>query len=105
MTSIDDLLTGIRDKSAGELIKSDDWDALVAALDALTARVDALVLGSSTVHADPGDDLQEAIDALPAEGGEVSLAAGDFELAQPVTATDRRRIHISGAGAATVVRS
>jgi hypothetical protein len=105
MTSIDDLLTGIRDKSAGELIKSDDWDALVAALDALTARVDALVMSSSTVHADPGDDLQEAVDALPAEGGELSLAAGEFELGQPVSATGRQRILISGAGAATVIRS
>ena len=105
MTSTDDLLSGLRDKSAGELIKSGDWDALVAAVDALTARVDALVLSSSTVHADPGDDLQAAIDALPPDGGELSLAAGQFELAQPVTATDRQRILISGAGRATVIRS
>ena len=38
--------------------------------------------GSCTVSAAPGDDLQAAVDSLPAEGGELCLAAGALRAAR-----------------------
>ncbi len=61
--------------------------------------------GSCTVSAAPGDDLQAAIDSLPAGGGQVCLAAGLYELAVPLTLAARQRVVVSGAGAASVLRA
>ncbi|GAA0712512.1 hypothetical protein Drose_13580 [Dactylosporangium roseum] len=57
-----------------------------------------------TVTAFPGDDLQAAVNALPAAGGELCLAAGEY----PVHATvqiKRPRVTVTGVGPATVIRS
>ncbi len=61
--------------------------------------------GSCTVVAGPGDDLQAAVDALPASGGELCLAAGVYLLDQPVELHRRRRILVTGAGPATILRA
>jgi hypothetical protein len=61
--------------------------------------------GSCTVSAAPGDDLQAAVDALPAEGGELCLAAGLYALPAPVMLAGRQRVVVSGAGSATVLRA
>jgi hypothetical protein len=60
--------------------------------------------GACTVVARPGDDLQEAIAALPEEGGKLCLAAGTFELGRTVVVRGGRRIAIAGTGPATIVR-
>ena len=59
--------------------------------------------GACTVSVKPGDDLQAALDSLPAGGGELCLAAGLYLLAQPLTAIKRERIVINGAGPSTIV--
>ena len=56
-TTLSDLADRIGNKIAGQLVRSEDWDMLVDAVDATNARIDALVQSSCTVHADPGDDL------------------------------------------------
>ena len=61
--------------------------------------------GSCTVSVKPGDDLQQAVDAIPPEGGELCLAAGVYELAAPLRIKDRRRIVFHGAGPATILRA
>jgi hypothetical protein len=61
--------------------------------------------GSCTVSAAPGDDLQAAVDSLPAEGGQLCLAAGLYVLPAPVKLAGRSRVVVSGAGAATVLRA
>ncbi len=61
--------------------------------------------GACTVSVKPGDDLQAALDSLPAGGGELCLAAGLYQLEKPLTATNRERIVINGAGPATIVSS
>lgn len=61
--------------------------------------------GSCTVTAKPGDDLQAAVDSLPADGGELCLAAGLYPLGMPLTVKGRRRIVICGAGPATILRA
>jgi hypothetical protein len=61
--------------------------------------------GSCTVSAVPGDDLQAAVDSLPASGGELCLAAGLYSLPAPVRIAARRRVVVSGAGPATVLRA
>jgi Family of unknown function (DUF6519) len=61
--------------------------------------------GSCTVTAQPGDDLQAAVDKLPPEGGELCLAAGVYPLAAPVLLNSRKRIVATGAGSATVIRA
>jgi hypothetical protein len=61
--------------------------------------------GSCTVSAAPGDDLQVAVDSLPAEGGQLCLAAGLYVLPAPVKLAGRSRVVVSGAGAATVLRA
>ena len=99
-----DLVEKIGNKVPGQLVRSEDWDMLVAAVDATNTRIDELVQSSATVHADPGDDLGQAIAALPESGGELDLAAGVFSLAETVRVADRRRIVVTGAGPATVLR-
>ena len=59
--------------------------------------------GACTVSVKPGDDLQAALDSLPAGGGEWCLAAGLYPLAKPLAATNRERIVINGVGPATIV--
>jgi Family of unknown function (DUF6519) len=54
-----------------------------------------------TVCVAQGDNLQTAIDSLPAQGGQLCLAAGTWLLAAPVLVRSRKRIVISGAGPAT----
>ncbi len=113
--SLDDLK-----RNSGDLLKGVDWNDLLAAVaqgdadlravlqskvDELTARIDAVVEGTATVHADPGDDLAKALESLPARGGELALSAGVYELDAPLVIGDRRRIVISGAGPATIVRA
>jgi hypothetical protein len=61
--------------------------------------------GSCTVSAAPGEDLQAAVDSLPAEGGELCLAAGLYALPAPVMLAGRQRVVVSGAGSATVLRA
>jgi hypothetical protein len=61
--------------------------------------------GVCTVTVFPGDDLQAAVDSLPAEGGEVCLAAGLFPVRDPVRVTGRHRVVITGVGPASVVRA
>lgn len=48
--------------------------------------------------------IQAAIDALPAEGGEVVLPAGKFEISQPLFVTGED-IRLRGAGAATHIHN
>ncbi|MEW2382839.1 DUF6519 domain-containing protein [Micromonospora sp. NPDC047707] len=59
--------------------------------------------GTCTVTAFPGDDLQAALDALPATGGELCLAAGTFRVGAPLTVTGKQRVVITGIGPATVL--
>jgi hypothetical protein len=61
--------------------------------------------GSCTVSAAPGDDLQAAVDSLPAEGGQLCLAAGLYALSAPLIVAGRSRVVVSGAGAASVLRA
>ncbi|HEY8843199.1 MAG TPA: hypothetical protein VIM23_04780 [Gaiellaceae bacterium] len=61
--------------------------------------------GACTVSVKPGDDLQAALDSLPAGGGELCLAAGVYLLPKPLTATKRERIVINGSGPASIVRA
>jgi hypothetical protein len=61
--------------------------------------------GSCTVSVRPGDDLQAAVDSLPAGGGELCMAAGVYALAAPLLLKGRKRIVITGAGPATIVRA
>jgi hypothetical protein len=98
------LVERIGNKIPGQLVRSEDWDMLVEAVDATNTRIDELVQSSCTVHADPGDDLQQAIAALPETGGELCLSAGVFSLADAVRVTNRRRVVVNGAGPATVLR-
>jgi hypothetical protein len=104
VTTLTDLVEKIGNKVPGQLVRSEDWDMLVAAVDATNTRIDELVQSSATVHADPGDDLGQAIAALPESGGELSLAAGVFSLPDTLRVTDRRRIVVTGAGPATILR-
>jgi Bacterial Ig-like domain (group 1)/PASTA domain len=101
---VSDLVERIGNKIPGQLVRSEDWDMLVEAVDATNTRIDDLVQSSCTVHADPGDDLQQAIAALPETGGELCLSAGVFSLAATVLVKDRRRVVVNGAGPATVLR-
>ncbi len=65
-------------------------------------RLDA---GSCTVSVRPGDDLQVAVDSLPVGGGELCMAAGVYALDTPLLVKGRKRIVITGAGPATIVRA
>ncbi len=58
-----------------------------------------------TVVVRPGDDLQAAVDSLPAAGGEVCLSAGTFDVSAPVLIANRSRVRITGVGPATIVRA
>jgi hypothetical protein len=69
----------------------------------LVGRKDGM--GVCTVVAQPGDDLQAAFDSLPADGGEVCLAAGLYPLRQPVVVRHRQRVVVTGVGPAAVVRA
>ncbi|NES13783.1 MULTISPECIES: DUF6519 domain-containing protein [Micromonospora] len=59
--------------------------------------------GTCTVTAFPGDDLQAALDALPATGGELCLAAGTYRVTAPLTVKDKQRVVVTGVGPATVL--
>jgi hypothetical protein len=69
-----------------------------------TSLVDIdLDAGACTVSVKPGDDLQAAVDSLPAGGGELCLAAGVYPLRAPVRIAKRERIVINGAGPASII--
>jgi hypothetical protein len=104
VATLTDLVEKIGNKIPGQLVRSEDWDVLVEAVDATNTRIDELVQSSCTVHADPGDDLAQAIAALPDTGGELCLSAGVFSLADTVHVKSRRRVVVNGAGPATVLR-
>jgi len=61
--------------------------------------------GACTVSVKPGDDLQAAVDRLPADGGELCFAAGTYVIEPPLKVAGRRRIVFAGAGPATVLRA
>jgi hypothetical protein len=61
--------------------------------------------GACTVSVKPGDDLQAAVDRLPADGGELCLGAGTYLIEPAVRVAGRRRVVFAGAGPATVLRS
>jgi hypothetical protein len=61
--------------------------------------------GACTVSVRPGDDLQAALDRIPPDGGELCMAAGVYPLATPLAIVGRRRIVVTGAGGATVLRA
>ena len=61
--------------------------------------------GCCTVSVKPGDDLQAAVDSLPAGGGELCFAAGTYLLAQPLSIVKRSRVVLNGAGPATILRA
>jgi hypothetical protein len=90
--SLEDLV-----RQSGDLLKEVDWNDLLTA-------VGAIVEGTATVHVDPGESLADAVDELPAEGGEIALRAGTHELSDPLVIKGRTRISLTGAGASTVVR-
>jgi hypothetical protein len=59
--------------------------------------------GTCTVAVRPGDDLQAAVDRLPASGGQLCLAAGHYSLPTPLLLAARSRVVLRGAGPATVL--
>ena len=61
--------------------------------------------GACTISVRPGDDLQNAVDSLPATGGELCLAAGVYVVAAPVQIKARSRIVVTGAGPASIIRA
>ena len=64
-----------------------------------------LHIGTCTITVTPGDDLDAAVAALPAEGGELCFEAGDYPLRTPLVIRDRTRVVVHGAGPATVIRA
>ena len=61
--------------------------------------------GACTVSVKPGDDLQAALDSLPSGGGELCLAAGQYQLDRSLSVNGRQRIVINGAGPASILRA
>ncbi|MDQ3982105.1 MAG: Ig-like domain-containing protein, partial [Actinomycetota bacterium] len=61
--------------------------------------------GTCTVSVRPGGDISAAAEALPSEGGELCLAAGIYDLADPATIDERRNVVVSGRGSATILRA
>lgn len=57
-----------------------------------------------TVTVFPGEDLQSAVNSLPATGGEVCLAAGEYVVHSTVT-IGRPKVTFTGVGPATVIRA
>jgi hypothetical protein len=96
-------------RTAGDLLKGIDWNDLIDAVAKGDARlqelIDKIVEGTSTVHVDPGESIADAVERLPGEGGELSLAAGTHVLDAPLVIAKRARVVISGAGPATIVRA
>ena len=62
-------------------------------------------IGTCTITVTPGDDLDAAVAALPAEGGELCFEAGDYPLSTPLVIRDRTRVVVHGAGPATRIRA
>jgi photosystem II stability/assembly factor-like uncharacterized protein len=61
--------------------------------------------GTCTVSVQPGEDLQQAVDSLPSDGGELCLAAGEWELGKALHIDGYSRVRITGRGTATVLRA
>jgi hypothetical protein len=85
-------------RRSGDLLKEVDWNDLLA-------LVGGIVEGTGTAHVDPGESLPDAIERLPAGGGEVCLAAGTHELGAPLVLRGRARVALTGAGPSTIVRA
>ena len=62
-----------------------------------------LLLGVKPGTIITGDDIQAAIDALPPEGGEVSLSSGTYEIAESILL--RSNVKVSGAGSTTILKA
>ena len=73
--------------------------ARLAAADTSPAKPTLIALPPGVTDA----EIQQALDALPATGGEVVLPAGRFEIHQPIVLS-RDHLALSGAGAATILR-
>src|ERR1039458_10259387 len=79
---------------------------LAACLVAGLVFLQQLVVKPTVVNLSAGStgvEIQKALDSLPKSGGEVVLAAGIFEVAQPIILQRDNQI-LRGAGAATVLR-
>jgi hypothetical protein len=79
---------------------------LVACFVAALVFLQQLVVKPTVVNLSAGStgvEIQKALDSLPKTGGEVVLAAGIFEVAQPII-LQRDHQTLRGAGAATVLR-
>lgn len=59
---------------------------------------------TATVTVFPGEDLQAAVNSLPAAGGEVHLAAGEYVVHNTIT-IHRPRVTVTGVGPSTVIRA
>ena len=62
-------------------------------------------IGTCTITVTPGDDLDAAVAALPAEGGELCFEAGTYPLRAPLVIRGRTRVVVHGAGPATRIRA
>lgn len=58
-------------------------------------------IGGRTITIGPTDDIQTAIDALPADGGTVALAAGTYNVTSNITIPSS--VTLAGAGYGTVI--
>ncbi len=90
----------------GAVSKNTAFICLITLLFAIAVASENFVFGTAVVHLSAkatSADIQKALDTLPEAGGEVVLAAGRYEIQQPVVL---RRDHqtLRGAGAATVLR-
>ena len=70
----------------------------LAAAETSPAKPTVLALPAGVTSA----EIQQALDALPAAGGEVVLPAGKFEIHQPIVLS-RDHQTLRGAGAATIL--
>ena len=93
---------GIREAGATSILNL----CLAACLVAGLVFLQQLVVKPTMVNLSAGStgvEIQKALDSLPKAGGEVVLAAGIFEVAQPIILR-RNNQTLRGAGAATVLR-
>jgi hypothetical protein len=94
--------TGIREVGAGSIVNL----CLIACLVVGLAFLQKLVVKPTVVNLSAGStgvEIQKALDSLPNSGGEVVLAAGIFEVAQPIILQRDNQI-LRGSGAVTILR-
>jgi len=93
---------GVREAGARNIVNL----CLIACLVVGLVFLQELVVKPTVVNLSAGStgvEIQEALDNLPNSGGEVVLAAGIFEVAQPII-LQRDNQTLRGSGAATVLR-